>query len=340
MEDVFLVLTQKEKEVLVKRFSLNNQPRHTLERIGQAFNVTRERIRQIEKIALGKLRRTLESTKLRVINAIAKEVLQHYGSAMREDRLVEEVLKRIPGATRADASIVRLSLCIDQDIEQLENVNVYHRAWYMKKLKTSLIQDVLEAIIALLMKKGDVVAEDKVVNDTMFQFQERGDRLQREFVLSLLEIDLRLKKTEHGWGLMSWRHINPKSIRDKAYIVLKKAKQPLHFMEIAKRIEATKFDHKRATVQAVHNELIRYDQFVLVGRGLYALKEWGYKSGTVADIIAMLLKRKSPMSKQDIIAEVLKHRQVKKGTISLNLQKNPHFVRVGRAVYALDEKVK
>ena len=82
--------------------------------------------------------------------------------------------------------------------------------------------------------------------------------------------------------------------------------------------------------------MIRYDQFVLVGRGLYALKEWGYNDGTVSDVIELLLKKKSPMTKQEIIEGVLKQRQVKKGTISLNLQKNPQFVRVGRAVYKFD----
>ena len=60
------------------------------------------------------------------------------------------------------------------------------------------------------------------------------------------------------------------------------------------------------TVQAVHNELIRYPQFVLVGRGLYALKEWGFQDGTVSDIIQSLLEKKSPLSKQDITKGVLK----------------------------------
>jgi hypothetical protein len=137
---------------------------------------------------------------------------------------------------------------------------------------------------------------------------------------------------------MSWRHINPRSIRDKAYIILKKEKKPLHFVEIANKISESGFDKKVVTVQAVHNELIRYEQFVLVGRGLYALKEFGYKRGTVAEVIEDLLRKKSPLTKQEIIEGVLRQRHVKKGTISLNLQKNPQFVRIGRAVYKLEEK--
>ena len=47
VEDLFMVLTTKEKDVIVQRFSLDNKPRRTLESIGQFFSVTRERIRQI-----------------------------------------------------------------------------------------------------------------------------------------------------------------------------------------------------------------------------------------------------------------------------------------------------
>ena len=123
-------------------------------------------------------------------------------------------------------------------------------------------------------------------------------------------------------------------------IILRKAGTPLHFMEIANRIREAHFDHKNVTIQAVHNELIRYPQFVLVGRGLYALHEWGYEPGTVADVIEKILKEKGPLSKKEIISEVAKQRTVKVGTISLNLQKMPYFVRVGRAVYAFDQKKK
>jgi hypothetical protein len=157
-----------------------------------------------------------------------------------------------------------------------------------------------------------------------------------ELIQSCLRIDERLREIDEGWGLTEWRFVRPRSIRDKVEIILKKAGQPLHFMEIANRIREARFDHKNVTVQAVHNELIRYPQFVLVGRGLYALREWGFEPGTVADVIERILLEKGPLSKKEIIAEVAKQRTVKVGTISLNLQKMPYFTRVGRAVYAFD----
>lgn len=182
------------------------------------------------------------------------------------------------------------------------------------------------------------MTEDQLISAVQNTASLKNKRMNSQLIISCLKTDKRARKVQNGWGLMSWRHINPKSIRDKAHIILKKANKPLHFIEIANQISEVGFDKKVVTVQAVHNELIRYPQFVLVGRGLYALAEWGYQPGTVSDVIERLLEKNGPMTKKEIVKEVLKQRNVKIGTISLNLQKNEHFVRVGRAVYDLVKK--
>lgn len=340
IEDMFLVLTTKEKEVIISRFSLDNKPKQTLEKIGQKFSVTRERIRQIEKIALGKLRRTVENTKLNVINKMAREILLSYGGVLLENRLVAEILNRILSTEEVDANIIKLALNISPEITKMEKTNVFNPFWRLQTITMDDLKIVIDAGMSLLNKKGDVIVDEKLAADTLTLLAEKGKNYSGAMVLSTLEVDKRIKRIKEGFGLISWRHINPRSIRDKAYIVLKKATAPLHFVEIANKIAESGFDKKVVTTQAVHNELIRYEQFVLVGRGLYALKEWGYKKGTVADVIEGLLRKKNPMTKQEIIQGVLKQRQVKKGTISLNLQKNSQFVRVGRAVYKLDEAKK
>lgn len=56
IEEVFSCLTERERKVLYLRFGLKDGRQRTLEEVGQYFNVTRERIRQIEGKALGKLR--------------------------------------------------------------------------------------------------------------------------------------------------------------------------------------------------------------------------------------------------------------------------------------------
>jgi len=338
IEDIFLILTNKEKDVIVQRFSLDNKPRRTLESIGQQFSVTRERVRQIEKIALNKLKRTVQTTRLNAINEIAGRVIAENGGVLLENKLVSAILNEIESANDVDSHIIKLALSINASIEKSEKTNLISPFWKSKELDLSLINSIISTGIKILKKKADVMQDSKVVVQIRQLMEESLKNHSDAIIVSSLEVDKRVKRVEGGFGLMSWRHINPRSIRDKAYIVLKKEKKPLHFVEIANKIAESGFDKKVVTTQAVHNELIRYEQFVLVGRGLYALKEFGYEKGTVADIIEGLLKKKSPMTKQEIIEGVLKQRHVKKGTISLNLQKNSQFVRVGRAVYKLDSK--
>lgn len=340
MEDLFLVLTPKEKEVVVKRFGLDSSPRQTLEKIGQGFSVTRERIRQIEKIALSKLRRTAENTKLAMVHKYGKEILNESGGISLEDSLLSQVLKRIDSTSKVDAFIAVLALTISPDFERVEKNLEFHPFWLVAPMSLEDVEAACSAAHSVLMKKKEVMAEEHVIGEAAEMLKSKGRPMKRESIMSALSVDKRFKKVPEGWGLMAWRHINPKSIRDKSYVVLKKGGEPLHFVEIANRILAAGFDKKQVTVQAVHNELIRNDMFVLAGRGLYALKEWGYRPGTVADIIEDLLRKKSPLTKQEIMNGVLKQRHVKKGTISLSLQKNAQFMRVGRALYSFDESKK
>ncbi|TSC79660.1 MAG: RNA polymerase sigma factor [Candidatus Peregrinibacteria bacterium Gr01-1014_25] len=336
LDDLFLVLTEKESMVIKKRFALQGQAKQTLERIGKHFKVTRERIRQIESIALGKLRRTVRTTKLNDVNDMAKVILRGHGGVMREDDLISQVLKRTVNGTTIDGSVLRLSFSIDTEMSHTGNSGTFIPFWRLSSLAMEDITTLVEGMVKVLKKRKSCMGREDLIT-TVQGLNLFKDRVpSRELILSCLSLDARFKEIDEGWGLTEWRFVRPRSIRDKVEIILKKSGKPLHFMEIANRIREAHFDHKNVTVQAVHNELIRYPQFVLVGRGLYALREWGYEPGTVADVIETILKKKGPLSKKEIINEVAKQRSVKVGTISLNLQKMPYFVRVGRAVYDFD----
>ena len=65
LEDVLSTLTDREQKVLRLRFGLDDGRARTLEEVGKEFNVTRERIRQIEAKALRKLRNPVRSKRIR-----------------------------------------------------------------------------------------------------------------------------------------------------------------------------------------------------------------------------------------------------------------------------------
>lgn len=337
---LFMVLTDKEAMVIQKRFALKGEQKQTLEKIGKHFNVTRERIRQIESIALSKLKRTVRTTRLDEVNALAKEILRMHGGLLREDTLVSECLKRISGAKEVDGAVLRLSFSIDPEMVAGSRAQSFIPFWRLESLAMDDVNLIVNNIVKILKKRKNCMQTDEIVSAIQALNLFDGRIPGRELISSSLAIDERLRQISEGWGLTDWRFVRPRSIRDKVEIILRKTGEPLHFMDIANRIKDATFDHKNVTIQAVHNELIRYPQFVLVGRGLYALKEWGFEPGTVADVIEKILIDKGPLSKKEIISEVGKQRTVKVGTISLNLQKMPYFKRVGRAVYAFDPELK
>ncbi len=340
LDSLFMVLTDKESMVIQKRFALKGEQKQTLEMIGKHFNVTRERIRQIESIALSKLKRTVRTTRLDEVNALAKDILRLHGGVLREDGLVSDCLRHIAGASEIDGAVLRLSFSIDSDMVAGNRAQTFIPFWRIESLALDDISTIVNNIVKILKKRKNCMQSDEIVSAIQALNLFDGRVPSKELISSCLEIDERLRHISEGWGLTEWRFVRPRSIRDKVEIILRKTGEPLHFMDIANRIKAAQFDHKNVTVQAVHNELIRYPQFVLVGRGLYALKEWGYEPGTVADVIEKILIEKGPLSKKEIIIEVAKQRTVKVGTISLNLQKMPYFKRVGRAVYAFDSEAK
>jgi len=150
--------------------------------------------------------------------------------------------------------------------------------------------------------------------------------------LSFLEISKKIQKNSEGlFGLREWPEINPKGVKDKAFLVFKKTQKPLHFVQVAQFIDS-------ALPQTVHNELIKDPRFVLVGRGIYALKEWGYEQGQVKDVISKILKEaRNPLSKEEILEKTLKQRLVKQNTVFLNLSNKKYFFRTGDGRYTIQE---
>ena len=335
VNSLLIVLSDKEKFIIENRFSLNEHPRLTLESIGKKYNVTRERIRQIEKNALRKLERNVNNTLLHDVTALGLEIVQEKGGVIEEDRMIEEILKRSPNREIIDVNSLKLTVDLEKEIIHVHNTIQFKPYWKLKPTSNENVRKVCEASYRELNERGKVIECDKLA-ESILKKLKINETLA--FTISCFELDRRIKVLDNNTvGLTSWRSINPKTLRDKIFFVLKNAKKPLHYIEISNKISSLKFDTKSINTQAVHNELIRHSGFVLIGRGIYALQEWGYNEGTVSDVITEILKEKGALKRDEIIAEVLKRRQVKKITIQLNLKNKPQFERVGRDTYKLAE---
>jgi thioredoxin reductase len=106
---------------------------------------------------------------------------------------------------------------------------------------------------------------------------------------------------------------------------------PMHFKEVADSISKT--FNKKVHYATCHNELIKDPRFVLVGRGMYALSEWGYKAGIAREVIRDILKRDGPLSKEEVVKRVNKERYFKTNTILVNLVNQKYFKKNKSGLY-------
>jgi len=334
IDNLLLLLSEKEKIVISKRFNLDNSHRHTLEEIGQEFSITRERVRQIEKNALAKMRRNVFNTSLKNLHGFVSGFVREHGGIIKEDYLHTALKNVAPSGQTFDKNGVHLSLNIHENIECIGNTINFYPYVKDKNIPDHFIKHIADNVINQLHTHGDVKDVKKLHDDLKSSMGEMP--LDLKGMLSLVSIDKRLTLLDGELvGLMEWRHICPRTLRDKIFFILRNENKPMHFTDITKKIIEKNFDNKAVNIQAVHNELIRHPQFILIGRGIYALSDWGYEKGTVADVIEMILKGKGEMDQDTIIAEVLKRRQVKKITIVLALKNNANFERTGRKMYKL-----
>lgn len=334
VKNLLLLLSDKEKTVIVKRFNLDNTRKYTLEEIGKEFSVTRERIRQIEKNALAKMRRNVFNTALTHVHSFSDHFVDESGGVMREDLLISKILSSLSGSEKIDVNAIRLALFLHDTFDCIGNTIDFYP--YVKKDKISdySLKHTAHKVVNQLRKYGDVKPIQRLERDLGKVIKDFD--LSSKLFRSLMDIDKRVKVLDaEKIGLYEWRHIHPRTLRDKIMFVLRTTKDPMHFVDIAGKISDKDFDNKNVNVQAVHNELIRHPQFILIGRGIYALSEWGYEKGTVAEVIVKILKEKGELKQDDVIKQVLKRRQVKEITIVLALKNNPKFERVGRKVYKL-----
>lgn len=329
-------LNPRTQDIVFRRFGFKTGDIETLESIGQKYGITRERVRQIEEAALRELRKNFDGFDLgdRVLKI--KAILQGYENVVREDLLFHE----FSGSSQYNKTngVLVFLMAISSNFERYPEDDHYHSIWTVKDpFYINRAKETTEKLVHAFEKQNAAVPEVELVS--FFNRISDGNASDKKIVLSYLSLHKAMGRNIFGEaGLTSWPEIRPKGIKDKAYLIFKRINKPLHFREITEAINSHNFDSKKANFQTVHNELIKDKRFVLVGRGLYALKDWGYEAGTVRDVLASILKKHGPMPRDRIIAKTAEVRFVKPNTIVLNLQDKKLFRKDKDGIYHLTKE--
>lgn len=334
-------LSPREREVIHLRFGLgkNSEPQ-TLEAIGQQYKITRERVRQIEASALRKLRQADEREGLvGPLGVVSRRVLEQHGGLIPEEMGLDRILGRQASVREQRAAALMLVDKLVDEVERLRYRDELHPSWRLAATPWEFIEKTLASLHSVIQQLGEPKNMEEIMQAVREHphYREHGDSLSEDSVESYMRASNRLRVNPYGeWGLADWKTVNPRRMSDKIYLVLKKFGKPMHFTDIAKAINDTGFDHKVAYPATVHNELILDSKYVLVGRGTYALREWGYQPGVVADVIERVMREAAePLTKDEIVERVLKQRVVKASTVALALMNRKRFAKLPGGRYRL-----
>jgi len=343
LNSILTNLSERERDVLIKRNALLNTPKQTLEEIGENYKITRERVRQIENEGIKKIKRIDANEVLVSLKSLEnniREFLTQYGGFLAENHLISLLITDEQMQEEINALNFILDNLMSDKFDQVDDIDVFETVWKLEQVDLDNFGEVAEAIKAIIDGKKQPLAIadllDSIKNTPHYNKIDTVAGDNEKILESLLNAHTDIDQNILGlWGSKDWETIKPKRMTDKAYLILLREQKPLHFKEVADLINQAKFDHKVACPATVHNELILDDKYVLVGRGIYALKDWGYEEGTVSDIITRILKEKGSLDKKELINEVLKQRVVQKTTIILSLMNKDKFTRTEDGKYQL-----
>lgn len=323
------VLPERAQDVLTRRYGLGKDAKGmTLEAIGQRYDITRERVRQIENYALNTIRKSESYEKETKALTELEELIDSMGAVVPEEIFLDEVAKDV--STR---NHVHFLLVLGHPFVRIKESEYFTHRWHVNEDIMTRVEEALHALYKNL-DDDQLMSESDLLSNFLNYLQDVATHYRDEEILRRwLSLSKKIGKSPLGdWGRAESPAVNPRGIRDYAYLVIQQHGSPMHFSEVAKRI--AQIFEKKAHQATTHNELIKDKRFVLVGRGLYALSEWGYMEGVVRDVIAHVLEQYGPLTKEEIIDKVLKERYVKENTIAVNLQ-DTHFKRMKDGRYAL-----
>lgn len=331
-------LTEKEKTIISRRIWLN-WSKETLQDIGNSYKITRERVRQIEDVGIKKLGRIIKSTNLWAIQEESEKILKIHWGLLTRDKLVSAIIRFMKLDNSINSNIIEMIIQSNFNITKSKPQLWFRTHFFFPDIQKKLINEVHKEALKILKKKGDIMECSSLYEMLKVNLFSQFGKLETILLDSITDIYADIVKWEEKFiWLEKWKILNPATLKDKAIYIMKKEKTPLHFVDLTNLISNHFWEAVK--VATIHNELIRNNEFVLIGRGIYVLKEWGYKPGTVIDVIVdILAKVKTPLSTDEIVAKVLKTRRVKISTVYMNLQNRKYIQRVWRNMYKLKDSI-
>lgn len=350
VESLLALISEREGNILRSRYGLDLDNPKTLEAIGKKLNLTRERVRQIENQAIKNILRHKDYHEIvSPFRHLISSIIEDNGGLISLEELVHQIFSLLPGEDTKD-SLIKFLITNFSSGANFEVVTNEHYKTHLRclDLQAEVIDEILTEIENILNKQKSILEESELLkmfrNSEYYNSQKeklmeliKDESKLNQALLSYLEASNKFERSPFKqYGLSNWPEIVPRRINGKIYLALLAKKEPLHFNEIADVINEAWVDARDVKNATVHNELIFDPRFVLVGRGRYGLKDWGYESGSVEKVIETFLHKASePQTVDQIINYVKSKKLVKDATIKLILKNSDKFVKTNDDRYFL-----
>lgn len=323
-------LPDRAQEVLTSRYGLGKTTdKMTLESIGEKYGITRERVRQIENHAIGSIQKSDVFEKALSSFDELEQYVDSLGGVVSEDELLSSISK-----DKSTQNHIHFLLVLGNPFTHKKEDSEFTHRWYIDEDFAESIHTALRNLYSNL-SDDELIAESALLDAFLNEVKHLNEQYRQEEILRRwLSLSKTIAKNPLGeWGQASSSNVRAKGMRDFAYLAIKRHGSPMHFTEVAQAI--TDLFSKKAHVATCHNELIKDKRFVLVGRGLYALSEWGYSSGVVKDVLRDILAKEGPLTREELIDRIRKERYVKDNTVLVNLQDSSVFKKDKDSKYSL-----
>jgi len=254
------------RDIVVRRFGLKSPDLYTLASLGGEYNLTRERIRQIEASTLNGIKERIKEEKQTLLFLeLMEKYLESVSRVRRSDFLAKDIA--MLSNTHEDYEPVFenklnfLAKVLGHPFIKDETQDT-HTTWYLDVETHNLAMRLIGKL--LKFKDHDF---DKYMKEVVDEHD-----ITESVILNYLSLSKNFGTGPYGhMGATHWLRVNPKTVKDKAYLVLEQKGEPMHFMDIARLVN--EMSSKEKAHATVHNELIRDSRFVLTGRGTYSLNE-------------------------------------------------------------------
>lgn len=323
-----LLSSERDREILSRRWGFWDGEKTTLEELGANFALTRERVRQIQAKA-----------ELTVRGIYQIDSVQDWFIKTRQKQ-IEAYLAENHGAAKLEEVLPDDESENDLALKFISTVFGIHPACAATSFPTSgklefasqeLISKFLtieENLKQILISKGKPADFAKAYSD----LQRYDPSVEREFAKRVIELSEVVGFDSAGHVcLRSWDCFNPQYITEMAAKALLEIGQPAHYTHIVDKMNVLFPTRAPFNLHSVHGRIIQADsKFVCVRPGVYALKNWGLaRPPFIKDFLVQSISSRGGTAIVDELAAEGRTRYGFKDTsVRMTLSFNTHIFKV------------